>query len=233
MQEWQDEGFVLSRIAYGETAAVVQLLTRDNGRCAGLVHGGQSTRKVGILQTGNRVEVIWTARLAEQLGRFSCELLASHAARLFPRPDSLWALSSAASMLENALPERTAHPECFDAFGSLLEALEGEDWSRGYLVWEENLLSALGYGLPRECREAPAGGFLDIHEWKVVTHHSGDDRCLPLPPLLWSRRVEPSSRRASLEALEFLGGLFARCVFHPAGHDLPHARRQLQARFAA
>ncbi|MDH3597576.1 MAG: recombination protein O N-terminal domain-containing protein, partial [Rhodospirillales bacterium] len=42
--EWQDQGIVLSARRHGESAAVVQLLTREHGRHAGLVRGGQGRR---------------------------------------------------------------------------------------------------------------------------------------------------------------------------------------------
>ncbi len=37
---WTDDGIVLSARAHGESSAVVQLLTRHQGRHAGLVRGG-------------------------------------------------------------------------------------------------------------------------------------------------------------------------------------------------
>ena len=38
---WSDEGIVLSARRHGENSVVVQLLTRGQGRHAGLVRGGQ------------------------------------------------------------------------------------------------------------------------------------------------------------------------------------------------
>ena len=53
--EWRDEGFVLSARRHGERALVVELLTREHGRHAGLVRGGQSPRRRAVLQPGNGV----------------------------------------------------------------------------------------------------------------------------------------------------------------------------------
>ncbi len=41
---WTDDGIVLSARPHGESSAVVQLLTRGQGRHAGLVRGGQGKR---------------------------------------------------------------------------------------------------------------------------------------------------------------------------------------------
>ncbi len=84
---WTDDGIVLSARPHGESSAVVQLLTRHQGRHAGLVRGGQGKRVRGIYQPGNLVAARWRARLAEPLGNdTSCELVASHAARRFDDP---------------------------------------------------------------------------------------------------------------------------------------------------
>ena len=84
---WTDDGIVLSARPHGESSAVVQLLTRGQGRHAGLVRGGQGKRARGIYQPGNLVAARWSARLAEPLGHdTSCELVASHAARRFDDP---------------------------------------------------------------------------------------------------------------------------------------------------
>ena len=50
--EWTDQAIVLSSRSHGETGAVLELLTRDHGRHAGLVRGGASRRIKPDLQPG-------------------------------------------------------------------------------------------------------------------------------------------------------------------------------------
>ncbi len=94
--DWSDEGIVLAARRHGENSVVVQLLTRGSGRHAGLVRGGQGRRARGIYQPGNLVAARWSARLAEHLGSYTCELMESYAARVLDDPDRLAALSAAA-----------------------------------------------------------------------------------------------------------------------------------------
>ena len=75
MPDWQAEGIVLSVRPYGEGNSVLTVLTADNGRHAGLVRGGSSTRIRGVIQPGNRVRINWRARLSEQLGQMQIELI--------------------------------------------------------------------------------------------------------------------------------------------------------------
>ncbi len=82
MINWTDEGVVLSARKHGESATIVTLMTRDNGRHSGLVRGGGGARARGIYQTGNLVSAKWRARLSEHLGTYTCELLKPNAADL-------------------------------------------------------------------------------------------------------------------------------------------------------
>jgi DNA repair protein RecO (recombination protein O) len=61
--EWRDTGFVLAARRHGESALIAELLTREHGRHAGLVRGGQSPRRRALLQPGNQVTASWRGRL--------------------------------------------------------------------------------------------------------------------------------------------------------------------------
>lgn len=66
--EFQNDAFVLSARAHGDTGAVVELLTETHGRVAAYVAGGASRRMKPFLQPGARVVADFRARTAEQLG---------------------------------------------------------------------------------------------------------------------------------------------------------------------
>ena len=57
--EWCDTGFVLAGRRHGESALIVELLTAEHGRHAGLVRGGQTPRRRALLQPGNLVAAVW------------------------------------------------------------------------------------------------------------------------------------------------------------------------------
>src|SRR6266705_412201 len=92
--EWRDTGFVLATRRHGESALIVELLTKEHGRHAGLVRGGQSPRRRAVLQPGNSVAASWRGRLPQHLGTLECELIEAHAARFLDDPDRLAARRS-------------------------------------------------------------------------------------------------------------------------------------------
>ena len=146
--EWSDAGFVLGGRRHGEHALIAELLTRENGRCFGLVRGGQSPRLRAVLQPGNLVAATWRGRLPEHLGLRTCELVRGYAARLLDDASRLAALGAAVSLLTLSLPEREPHPDVFAGFMSLIDALDSApDWAAHYVHWECALLAALGFGL--------------------------------------------------------------------------------------
>ena len=107
--QWSDEAIILSVRAHGETASVVELLTRAHGRQLGLVHGGRSRKRRPVLQIGNHVDATWKARLADQLGHVSLDLRRPFAAAAMDDALALSGLSSMAA-LARLLPERDPHP---------------------------------------------------------------------------------------------------------------------------
>lgn len=145
--EWRDQGIVLSARKHGESSAIVTLLTAEHGRHAGLVRGGAGRRARGLYQPGNRLAVVWRARLAEHLGGFSCEMIDASAAVLLDDPLRLAGLSAACAVADRSLPERQPHVPVYQGLNILIDSFDGDDWPSVYLKWEMGLLQEMGFGL--------------------------------------------------------------------------------------
>lgn len=232
--EWTDEGIVLAARKHGESAAILQLLTRAHGRHAGLVHGGAGARTRGALQPGNRLQVTWRARLADHLGSYSCEQLHSGAATLLDDPLRLAALASACAIAELSLPEREPHPAIFAALTALVAALESSEriagWGRAVVAWEMGLLGELGFGL--DLTKCAATGrndelaFVSPRTGRAVSLSAGEayrDRLLALPAFLVDNTAAPSESDIA-DALALTGHFLERHVF-AALHRAPPASR--------
>jgi DNA repair protein RecO (recombination protein O) len=102
--EWRDQGAVLSMRLHGETSAIIEVFTAAHGRHAGVVRGGASRRMAATLQPGTQVEVVWRARLDEQIGSYQVEPLQSRAGVMADRM-ALAGLNAICAMLHVALPE--------------------------------------------------------------------------------------------------------------------------------
>ena len=234
--QWLDAGFVLAARRHGESAMIIELLTREHGRHAGLVRGGQSPRMRAVLQPGNKVVASWRGRLAEHLGTLGCELVCAHAARLLDDPDRLAALASAAALLAAALPEQEPQPDVFTSFAHLIRALDSAaDWPAHYVKWEQELLGAIGFGLDLS-RCAVSGAVADLayvspRTGRAVSRAAGlphHDKLLQLPGFLW--RQEPGDPRQITLGMTLTGHFLVHHVFAPQGRTLPAARTRLAER---
>jgi len=146
--DWQGEGYVLSMRKHGETSAIIDVLTRDYGRHAGLVRGGVGRKLRPVLQAGNKLKLEWRGRLSEHLGYFTVEALSSQAAQIMDDRLSLSGLNAVCAIARETLPEREAHPDVYDAFEILLQNIDNpEIWPALFVQWEAGLLKAMGYGL--------------------------------------------------------------------------------------
>jgi DNA repair protein RecO (recombination protein O) len=229
--QWSDEGIVLASRAHGERALVVQVLTREHGRHAGLLRGGQSPKTRAQWQIGNRLVVTWRARLAEHLGFLTGELLEAHAAKLLDDRLRLAALAAAASLAAAALPEREPHPRAYRGLLHLIEALAADDrWAIAYVEWEMMLLEELGFGLDLSSCAATGA----THDLVFVSPRSGQavsaaagapyrEKLLPLPGFLRGESATPSPRDV-LDALRLAGFFLEQRVFAPHQRKLPAAR---------
>jgi DNA repair protein RecO (recombination protein O) len=229
--EFEDDAFVLSARAYGETGAIVELLTSLHGRWAAHVAGGASRKIKPMLQPGARVLARYRARTSEQLGSATLEASNEGPSALFDDPAALAGLSAAAAVAGGALPEREPHPGAFLAFEALSGALVlSEIWPAVFVRFEAGLLEELGFGLDLS-RCAATGTadnliYVSPKTGRAVSREAGEpykDRLLALPPFLLSAQtgLGPGDVGAGLE---LTGHFLEQFVFSPLNRPLPPAR---------
>lgn len=236
--QWTDEGILLSARPHGESGLLVALLTREHGRHAGLVAGGQSKRHRPNWQTGTLMAVKWQARLSEHLGAISGEPKTPYAARWLDDPFRLAGVSAACAVSEACLPERVPHAAAFEALVALFDGLSESHWPSLYAHWELGLLGELGFGLDLSSCAASGGTaelvYVSPKSGRAVSRSAGadyHDRMLPLPAFL--REGVTEDRQAAAEALTLTGFFLERHVLAPHGRSLPPARSRLVDRLRA
>ena len=233
--QWSDDAIVIGQRVHGETAVLLELLTREHGRHLGILHGGRSRRIRPVIQPGNGVSATWRARLDEHLGQFTVEGALLRSDRLIASAVALYGVAALALHLR-LLPERDPHPLLFEAAAELLDGLA--DPAQGpalFVRFELMLLTELGYGL--DLGSCAATGRHDDLAWvspksgRAVSREAGEPyrgRLLALPRFLATDEATPEVD--DLAAAFRLTGFFLETrVFAPLGRPLPEER----ARFVA
>ncbi|MEP2829204.1 DNA repair protein RecO [Parvibaculum sp.] len=238
--DWRDEGIVLSARAHGETGAILELFTREQGRHLGLVHGGAGRRMRSVLQPGNKLAAHWRARLSEHLGTYQVELVRPLAGLLMDDPLALLGLS-AASAVCGIVPEREGHPALFDGYEVLLETMQDEDvWPAIFVRWELGLLQELGFGL--DLTQCAATGvredliYVSPKSGGAVSREAGEpykDRLFRLPPFLIGAQAGMATNEDVAEGLRLTGHFLERHLFAAHERHLPDARIRLMEKMAA
>ncbi len=146
--EWDAPAIVLDARPYGEGDAVAAVMTEAHGLHRGLARGGASRGKAATWQAGNLVQVRWIARLSDQLGSFTGEMIHPGAANAMDEALPLAMLTSVCAVAEGALPEREPQPRIFGGLLGLIPRLPlGESLLAELVRWETVVLADLGYGL--------------------------------------------------------------------------------------
>src|ERR1700761_6174350 len=229
--EWEDDAYVLSARAHGESGAIVDLLTAEHGRFAAHVAGGASRKMRPFLQAGSRVIARYRARVSEQLGSAMLEPVGEGPAALFDDAMALAGLSGATAVAAGALPEREAHPGAFFGLEALILALAHPDiWPAVYVRFEAGLLQDLGFGLDLS-RCAATGTVDDLiyvspRTGRAVSRKAGEpyrDRLLKLPPFLLGAQAGLDAGDVDL-GLILTSHFLEQFVFAPLNRPLPPAR---------
>ncbi|MBB6250235.1 DNA repair protein RecO [Nitrospirillum iridis] len=241
--EWTDDAIVLSARPFGDTAALVVLMTREHGRHAGVLHGGQSHRYRGVLEPGAQVSARWRARTADQLGTWTVEPVRSPAGLYLDDPLRLAAIIAATALIDAMLAEREAHPGLYDATVALFAALDLDIWPAVYVRWEVGLLEEAGFGLDlSQCARTglPAGAandhlaYVSPRTGRAVSLSAGEpyrDKLLPLPGFLIGLGFNGGGEEDVAAGLRLTGYFLERHVFAQRHAEVPPARQRLVDRY--
>ena len=236
--DWEAPAVILDVRPYNEADALVTVMTELHGAHRGLARGGLSRRHASLWMPGNLIQARWVARLADQLGSFTAELVHPGAALAMDDPLRLAILSSACAVAEGALPERETHPIVFGGLVGLIANLATDPAPIETLIrWEAALLAELGYGLDlAACAvtgQSDALRFVSPRTGRAISDQAAGpwaERLLPRPPFLAGG---PGDAAGWHDGLRITGHFLARDAFGHQHRPLPTARVMLSDRVAA
>jgi DNA repair protein RecO (recombination protein O) len=229
-------GILLAVTPFGEGDAVAAVFTEEHGIYRGLARGGLSRGRAAVWQTGNLLEIRWVARLADQLGIMSGDLVHASAALAMDDPWSLATLLSVCAVAEGALPERQPHPAIFRGLLHLIaHNAEGMALLPDIVRWELGLLAELGYGLDlSECAISGSPdnlAYVSPRTGRAVCAEAAGlwkERLLKLPAFLTN--AGPGDPEQWADGLRLTGHFLTRAAFGHQNRPLPGARRLLWER---
>jgi len=239
MESWSDQAIVLHARLHGEGGAIVSVLSENNGRCAGYVHGVQSSKNRASCEVGAHVSLVWSAKNQEQLGSFKIELEHSVAPDILFDKERIVALQSACALCHEALPEREGHAGLYHGLRALFDLLQSDSWAPAYIMWEMQFLRELGFSL--DLSRCAGGG--DASQLAYISPKTGravslekaqpyKDRLLPLPEFLKpTPDGEVGSKQDIALGLTMTGYFLEHWAFVHHTRGVPDIRERLRSLF--
>ena len=142
---WQDEGFLLSKIKFRENANIINVFTNTRGKVSGIVYGGSSRKIRNYLQISNKIFIIYSSKAENRLGYFKTELVEAISPKYFNDKKKTTALLSSSSILNLLLPESQPYKKLYLSLDNLINNFDKDEWIIHYIYWELILLKELGF----------------------------------------------------------------------------------------
>ena len=142
---WQDEGFLLSKIKFRENANIINVFTSAHGKVSGIVYGGTSRKIRNFLQIANKIFVFYTSKAENRIGYFKTEIVEAVSPKYFNNKKKTTSLLSIASILNLLLPESQPYKKLYVSLEKFIKNLDQENWATNYVYWELDLLKELGF----------------------------------------------------------------------------------------
>ena len=229
---------LLSVRKHGEGSAIIEVLTKNHGRHAGVVRGGGARKSAAMLQPGAQLAVIWRARLAEHLGSYSVEPKFSRVPKIMAGRAEMAAFAAITGLILTCLPEREPQSQIYARVMELMSGFSIKDaWLADYVRWEMMLLDELGFGLDLAGCAVTGGNdnlaYVSPKTGRAVSSAAAvgwEDRLLKLPDFLVDAKAYTPSDTDILQGLA-LSGHFLKSGISAANTQkkMPQARDRFMA----
>tara|TARA_B110000211_G_scaffold64569_1_gene74184 strand:+ start:3093 stop:3773 length:681 start_codon:yes stop_codon:yes gene_type:complete len=223
---WQDEGFLLSKIKFRENANIINVFTNNRGKVSGIVYGGTSRKIRNFLQISNKIFIIYSSKSENRLGYFKTELVEAISPQYFNNKKKTAALLSISSILNLLLPESQPYKSLYLSLENLLNNFSKENWAALYINWELKLLKELGFDPFLEQFISK-----DSHRMKYQTIEI-DNVKYQVPEFLLSRGEKKNLENKHISmGLSFTRSILINKFFLPNNLLLPKSRMILENYF--
>ena len=223
---WQDEGFLLSKIKFRENANIINVFTNTHGKVSGIVYRGNSRQITNFLQISNKIFVFHTSKAENRIGYFKTELVEAISPKYFNNKKKTTSLLSLSSILNLLLPDSQPYKSLFTSLEKFLNELDHENWAANYVYWELNLLKELGFD---PYLEQFSNNLDDTSDQKIIEI---DNIKYQVPIFLLKKKNNKIINNKNLStALSFTRNLLSNKFFLPNNLIFPKARIILENYF--
>ena len=223
---WEDEGFLLSKIKFRENANIVNIFTSARGKVSGIVYGGTSRKIRNFLQISNKIFIIHSSKSENRLGYFKTELIEAISPKYFNDKRKTAALLSLSTILNLLLPDSQPYKELYSSLERLLNNFNNNDWIAHYIFWELILLKELGFD---PFLEQFVSQNIETSKYRTVEI---DNVKYQIPIFLISKKINNLDNKEISISLNFTRSILTNKFFFPSNLSFPKSRIILENYFS-
>ena len=217
---WKDEGYLLSKINFGENSIIIETFSLNHGKYTGIVYGGSSKKQKKNFQIGNKILLNWRSKSENKIGYFNIELIKPVSPLFFDDKRKTICVLAATSILKILLPERQINKQIFFSFEKLINQLNHDDWIKSYIFWELSLIKELGFEI--ELLNSKNSTKTMINPIEI------NNKSFVIPMMLFDKNIKKYSNNEIREALIFSKNLLIENFILPNRLKFPLFRNILE-----
>ena len=218
---WDDKGFLLSKIKYNENSLIAEILTENHGKVSGLIFGGTSKKIKNYLQIGNLLHINYNSKTENRIGYFKIEIFKAYSPLYFDQPKKLNCICSAMNLIKLLTADMQSNTKIYDLICEFYKILFNEEWLKNYIYWELKLLSLLGYNLD----------FDSLVNKKIVNNKTiyiaqSTKEIKIVPNFLIDKNDIVNDLKTLLDGLKLVTDYLEKTILKPNNLNIPISRNQ-------
>ena len=218
---WDDTGFLISKIRYNENSIISEFYTKNHGKISGIVFGGTSKKIKNYLQIGNQLYLNYNSKSENKLGYFKLEIQKVYSPIYFENSQKLSCIISTMNLVRLLTADSQSNIEIFNLIEKFYLILLSDEWLKDYILWELELLKTLGFDL--ELDKLVTKELLD-DKFVYVVKSNTEKRIVP--NFLVDKKIIVSDLKTLLKGLKLVSDFLEKTILKPNDLNYPVSRTQ-------
>jgi len=218
---WDDTGFLISKIRYNENSLISEFYTKNHGKISGIVFGGTSKKIKNYLQIGNQLYLNYNSKSENKLGYFKLEIQKVYSPIYFENSQKLSCINSTMNLIRLLSAESQSNIEIFNLIKKFYLILSSDEWLKNYILWELELLKTVGFDL--QLSNLATKELLGDNTVYFV--NSNTEKKI-IPNFLIDNKITVNDLKTLLKGLKLVSDFLEKNILKPNNLNYPISRSQ-------
>ena len=218
---WEDKGFLLSKIKYGENSVISEIFTEHHGKISGIIYGATSKKIKNYLQIGNRLHVNYIHKNDGKIGYLKIEIDKIITPLFFNDKKKLACIVSTLNLVKILTAESQENINIFNSINNFFNILSNSNWVKNYILWELEFYKLIGYDLSLKNLISEE----HLNNKKIYYVKSKNIKKI-VPNFLIDLNINPKDNADLLKGLQLVSDYLDKSILKPNNINYPKLRSE-------